>query len=84
MSTFKALRKAVIEKATEGELSHHLGYSKNGKSDSSNSRNGYGSKTVITDTGNIDISTPRDRDSSFEPQLIPKSQRRFKVLDVVR
>jgi putative transposase len=46
-----------------------------------NSRNGYSSKTVLTGTGKIELSVPRDRQSSFDPQLIAKYQRRFPGFD---
>jgi transposase-like protein len=46
-----------------------------------NSRNGYGKKTVVTDTGKIELEVPRDRRSSFDPQLIAKYQRRFPGFD---
>jgi putative transposase len=81
MKTFKDLQKALIEKALEGELSYHLGYKKNATSDETNYRNGYGQKKIITDTGEININTPRDRDASFEPQLIQKRQNQFKGFD---
>jgi putative transposase len=61
------LTKMVIEGALEGELDDHLGYSKHDPEgrNGGNSRNGYRGKTVITDTGPVEISVPRDRDSSF-------------------
>ena len=48
---------------------------------SGNSRNGYGKKTVLTETGKIEIEVPRDRRSTFDPQLIAKYQRRFPGFD---
>ena len=81
MKTLKDLQKVLVEKALEGELSHHLGYSKNAISDEENYRNGYSEKKIITDTGEIDINTPRDRNSSFAPQLIKKRQNQFKGFD---
>lgn len=81
MTTFKTLQKALIEKALDGELAYHLGYKKSERSDSNNNRNGFGQKTIITDTGEIDINTPRDRNSSFAPQLIKKGQTQFKGFD---
>lgn len=56
----------------EGELDDHLGYDKHAKSDQSNARNGYGSKTIKTDFGEARIDVPRDRDGSFEPVIVPK------------
>jgi putative transposase len=81
MKTFKMLQKAMIEKALEGELGYHLGYNKSERSDADNSRNGYGTKTIVTDNFETDIRTPRDRNSSFEPQLIKKGQNQFKGFD---
>src|SRR6266404_1011430 len=46
-----------------------------------NRRNGYGKKTVVTDTGKIELEVPRDRQASFDPQLIAKYQRRFPGFD---
>jgi len=80
-TAFKSLRKAAIESALEGELGHHLGYCKNQRNSNTNSRNGYGEKTIITDHGQLTIQTPRDRDASFEPQLIQKNQRKLKGFD---
>ena len=59
----------VVEGALEGELDDHLGYGKHDPAgrDGSNSRNGHRAKTVLTDTGPVEITVPRDRDSSFEP-----------------
>ena len=73
------LTKMVIEGALEGELDDHLGYGKHDPAgrDGGNSRNGYRAKTVLTDTGPVEISVPRDRDSSFEPKIVAKRQRRL-------
>lgn len=67
----------IYEALLKGELSHHLGYESNDKGfkPNENRRNGYGEKTVKTTRGEIDIKVPRDRDASFEPQLIKKRQR---------
>ena len=75
----------VIEGALEGELDDHLGYAKNDPEgrDGGNSRNGYRAKTVLTDTGPVEISVPRDRDSSFEPKIVAKRQRRLSGVDEV-
>jgi len=72
-----SLKKALAERALNAEMDHHLG----GDEQSGNSRNGYGRKTVVTDTGKIDIDVPRDRQGSFDPQLIAKYQRRFPGFD---
>src|SRR6201998_1244983 len=81
------LTKMVIEGALEGELDDHLGYAKHDPEgrDGGNSRNGRRAKTVITDTGPVEISVPRDRESSFEPKILPKRQRRLtRGADMVR
>ena len=71
------LKKALAERALNAEMDHHLA----GEEDTSNSRNGYGRKSVITDTGKIGLEVPRDRQSSFDPQLIARYQRRFPGFD---
>jgi transposase-like protein len=77
------LTKMVIEGALEGELDDHLGYGKHDPEgrDGGNSRNGYRAKTVITETGPVELSVPRDRDSSFEPKIVAKRQRRLTGVD---
>ena len=79
------LTKMVIEGALEGELDDHLGYGKHDPEgrDGGNSRNGYRAKTVITDTGPVEITVPRDRESSFEPKIVAKRQRRLTGVDEV-
>jgi transposase-like protein len=72
-----SLKKALAERALGAEMDYHLG----SDDQAGNSRNGYGRKTVITDTGKIDIDVPRDRTGSFDPQLIAKYQRRFPGFD---
>lgn len=64
----------MFEAMLQGEMDSHLGYESNdrGSKSTSNRRNGYTEKTVKSSIGEIDIRTPRDRDGSFEPQLIPK------------
>jgi putative transposase len=74
---FESLKKALAERALGVEMDYHLG----SDDQAGNSRNGYGRKTVITDTGKIDIDVPRDRTGSFDPQLIAKYQRRFPGFD---
>lgn len=69
------LKKALAERVLNAEMDHHLA------GESGNSRNGYGAKTVLTETGRIDLAIPRDRQSSFDPQLIAKYQRRFPGFD---
>ena len=74
-----ALTKRVLESALEGELTDHLGYDKHdpmGRG-SGNSRNGTRAKTVLTDIGPVEIEVPRDREGSFDPQIVAKRQRRL-------
>jgi transposase-like protein len=73
------LTKRIIESAAEGELDDHLGYGKHDPAgrDGANSRNGARTKTVLTDIGPIEVAIPRDRDGSFEPQIVRKRQRRL-------
>jgi putative transposase len=70
------LKKALAERALNAEMDHHLSGDEAG-----NSRNGYGRKTVVTDTGKLELEVPRDRQASFDPQLIAKYQRRFPGFD---
>ena len=72
-----ALKKALAERALNAEMDHHLA----GDDSAGNMRNGYGRKSVTTDAGKLEIDVPRDRQSSFEPQLIAKYQRRFPGFD---
>jgi len=82
LSDFSAmLKKVTVEAALNAELDDHLGYDKHQSSTANNSRNGYSNKTLHTDDGTIDIDVPRDRDSSFEPQLVKKQQTRFTGMD---
>ena len=82
-ATTMALKKALIERALGGELSHHLGYRPGGErpEGAANLRNGASAKTVLTEDGPLRIEVPRDRDGSFEPLLIPKHERRFTGFD---
>jgi len=77
------LTKLTVEAALKGEMNHHLGYGKNNPTghNSGNSRNGYSSKKLIGDHGEIDLQAPRDRNSTFEPQLIKKGQSRITGMD---
>src|SRR5215475_3973909 len=73
------LTKRVVEAALDGEITDHLGYDKgdpagkNGR----NSRNGSRGKTVLTEVGPVEVAVPRDRDGTFEPQIVKKRQRRL-------
>lgn len=80
---FHQLKAALMERILETEMSEHLGFEKNAAEGrgSGNSRNGYTSKTVKTDTGPVEIRVPRDRAGTFEPQLLPKHQRRLPGFD---
>jgi putative transposase len=77
------LTKTVLEAGLEAELSEHLGYDKHAPEgrDGANSRNGTRPKTVTTEVGPVKLDVPRDRDSSFEPQLVKKRQRRLHGVD---
>ena len=79
----RRFKKALIERALGGELTHHLGYPPGGgkPDDTTNHRNGTGSKTVLTDDGPLPIDVPRDREGTFEPRLIAKHERRFTGFD---
>lgn len=70
-----------IEAALEAEMTDHLGHPPGGMPQGSNIRNGSTQKTVQTDMGPVRIETPRDRDGSFEPQLVAKRQTRLAGLD---
>lgn len=73
----KMLTKLSLEAALEGELNEHLGYRKHERTETGNSRNGISRKTLQTEEGVLEIDVPRDRDSSFAPQLVKKHQRRL-------
>src|ERR687892_214017 len=79
----RRFKKAIIERALGGELTHHLGYPAGGTKpeDTTNHRNGTSGKTVLTDDGPLPIDVPRDREGSFEPRLIGKHERRFTGFD---
>lgn len=79
----KRLEKRLVERALDAEMSDHLGYepyAPEGRG-SGNSRNGKTGKTILTDTDQFEIEVPRDRDGSFEPQLVPKHRRRLEGFD---
>jgi transposase-like protein len=83
----KVFTKSVLETALNEEMTEHLGHQKNEANpdpDSTNIRNGTRPKTVITDAvGEVEIQVPRDRDSSFDPQIVKKRQRRLSDVDEV-
>ncbi|MDE2392022.1 MAG: IS256 family transposase [Rhodospirillales bacterium] len=78
-----AFKQALIEASLNAELTHHLGYAPGAERPASvaNHRNGATAKTVLTGDGKIRIATPRDRDGSFEPLLLPKHVRRLTAFD---
>src|SRR5208283_3236319 len=78
-----AFKQALIEASLNAELIHHLGYGPGAERPeaATNQRNGFTSKTVLTGDGAMRIATPRDRDGSFEPVLLPKHARRFTAFD---
>jgi len=79
----KQLTKRLLERAMQTELTEHLGYEKHAPTgkNSGNSRNGGYKKTISGDFGNLDITTPRDRNSTFEPVILPKGETRFTGFD---
>jgi transposase-like protein len=79
----RQLTKRAMERMLSGELTEHLGYEAHEKAEEprSNTRNGTTPKTVLLQDGSMELEIPRDRDGSFEPQLIRKGQRRLEVMD---
>ena len=80
-----AFKKALIERAMSGELSHHLGYGRgqDKPKGATNHRNGKSAKTVLTEDGPLHIEVPRDRAGTFTPRLVRKGQRRLDGLDAM-
>lgn len=83
----KQFTKTVLETALNEEMTEHLGFDKNeapADRDSTNVRNGTRSKTVLTEaTGQVPIEVPRDRDGTFDPQIVEKRQRRLTGVDEI-
>lgn len=79
----KRLTAALVERVLQAELTEHLGYEKHGASDQGggNSRNGHTPKRLRSEHGPLTIQVPRDREGSFEPQLVKKHQRQFNGFD---
>ena len=77
------LTRRLVERAMDAELTEHLGYERGGAPPGGvgNSRNGSTPKTLHTDHGSVRIETPRDRQGSFEPQIVPKRRSRFAGFD---
>lgn len=75
----RQLTRALVERALDGELTHHLGYEKHDSAgdNSGNSRNGTTPKTMRGKRAQVQIEVPRDRASEFEPQLVKNSSRRI-------
>jgi len=80
---FQNFKKAFIERALSAEMSHHLGYGAGQPKPegATNHRNGTSAKTVLTDAGSLRIEVPREREGTFEPQLIGKHERRLTGFD---
>src|SRR6476660_2511439 len=80
---FRQMKKALMERALAGELTHHLGYAPGEAkpTDQPNHRNGTTPKTVLTEDGAIPLAIPRDRAGTFTPQLVPKNARRLPRFD---
>jgi putative transposase len=79
----KQLTKAVLQRALQAEMTHHLGHEKHGSraTKGGNARNGSSSKTIKGDFGSMPLEIPRDRESSFEPVIVQKGQTRFAEFD---
>src|SRR5438552_3243372 len=77
------LKGALMERMLEAEMTEHLGFERNEAKGhgAGNSRNGHTTKTVHTETGPVELRVPRDRQGSFEPQLVPKHRRRLEGFD---
>ncbi len=71
----------TIKGMMEAEMEEHLGYEKSARSDSSNARNGYKKKKIRSSYGEFDVSVPQDRESSFEPKIVPKRQKDISQID---
>ena len=80
---FRRLKQALVQRALGAELTHHLGYAPGAArpDGQANHRNGATRKTVLTDDGVLPLAVPRDRDSTFEPALVPKHARRLPGFD---
>ncbi|WP_304956804.1 IS256 family transposase [Virgibacillus salidurans] len=73
----------MFETVLKGEMNHHLGYESNDKDEKAteNRRNGYGKKSIKTSSGEVGIKVPRDRDGSFNPELIPKRKKDVSAIE---
>lgn len=77
----KQLTKNLFERALKAEMDEHLGYSKYGRIETENSRNGVGKKSLITESGVLELEVPRDRKAEFSPALVQKRQTRIDGID---
>lgn len=73
----------MFESMLKGEMNRHLGYESNNKDEkkTTNRRNGYGKKVIKTSSGEVNIQVPRDRDGTFEPQLVPKRKKDVSAIE---
>jgi len=78
---FTKLKGAVMTRLLEAEMTHHLGHERGQTRRGTNARNGHSRKTVHTETGSVVVHVPRDREGTYEPQLIGKHQRRLEGFD---
>jgi putative transposase len=81
----RQMTKAVLERALAEELTEHLGYEFGDPAGrgSGNSRNGYSSKTLLSEAGSIDLEVPRDRNGTHEPRIVGRGQRRLDGIDKI-
>jgi transposase-like protein len=79
----KQLTGRILQQALEAEMNEHLGYEKHSSAgdNSGDSRNGYSEKTVLAENQEMDIKIPRDRNGTFEPQIIPKHEKRLPLFN---
>lgn len=78
---FTRLKGAVMERLLQAEMTAHLGHGPNERRKGSNGRNGHSVKTITTDSGPVQVRIPRDREGTFEPQLVKKHQTRLEGFD---
>lgn len=73
----------MFEAMLKGEMDNHLGYDDHdhGPKDTDNRRNGYSSKKLKTSAGEVQIKVPRDREASFDPQIVPKRKRDVSAIE---
>ena len=79
----KQLTGKILQRALDAEMTEHLGYEKNSSDgdNSGNSRNGHTEKTVLLENQEATIEIPRDRNSTFEPVIVPKHQKRLPLFN---